>query len=384
VVVETFTSSEIESGDIQNSPVYQVRQARGTTCSDSDPIPAGSSIYSLLNESAVSLAADGHVEVSSPGVSSIDLTASQLSVDGGGQFYDGQLPVVYGNGTSSSLAFIRGLLASPSPCPPDGPQPGADSNAGAQGDYFGVSEIDLTVYGGPSLEVTISPSPTTTAPGSDLTFTASVVGDPGASDIYHWVFGDGGTATTTVDHVTYPYDVKGTYVAQVTVDDSKGSTGISAPDTVTVGDQKPTGGPGPKGSGGSPAPGPSTGPTVGHGHRGGAPATGSRAGVDTTGSHASGGGGAGSHEETAHHRPSRSHAGQPARAPGIEVTGQLLAAPHRFVAVPDSTNEPSLIGSSPAAAAASGAGPWALSCGIAVAALLVAAGAARELRGRRR
>jgi PKD domain len=380
-VVDTFTTSQIEAGDIQNDPVYQVRQPHGTTCSDSDPIAAGSSIYSLLNQAAVSLAAGGHVEVSSPGVASMDLTARQLSVDGGGQFYEGQIPVVYGNGASSSLAFIRGLLADPAPCPPTGPKPGADSNAGAQGDYFGVSEIDLTVYGGPTVDVALTPSPTTTATGRDVAFTANVAGGDGATYTYHWVFGDGGAATTTVDHVAYPYDIQGTYVAQVSVDGSDGSTGVSPPDTVTVGGKQTTGGSTPKGSGTAPSPGPSTGPTKGSGHRGGAPAAGGNAGVDTTASHNAGTGS--THLQMPHPRR-RSRPGRVSAAVGTEVTGQLLGTPRHLVAVSESDSTPLLIGSAPAAAAPSGESPLALSCGIAVAALLVAAGAARELRSRRR
>jgi hypothetical protein len=367
-VVDTFTPSQIEAGDIHNDPVYQVRQQHGTTCSDSDPIPAGSSIYSLLNQSTVSLTADGHVEVSSPGDASIDLTASEVSADGGGQFYDGQIPVVYGNGASSSLAFIRGLLANPAPCPPSGPQPGADSNAGTQGDFFGVSEIDVTVYGGPTLDVSLSPSPVNTATGKAVSFTAAVAEGGNATYTYDWVFGDGGAATTSVDHVTYPYDVTGSYVAQVTVDGSDGSTGISAPDTVTVGSKPKRTGSTPHGGGTSPAPGPSTGPAKGSGQRGGAPATDSHSGVGTS--------------ATVHHADRRARRPEPRVAPGIEVTGQLLGSPSRLVAVAEPNTSPLVLGSAPAAAAGSGDSPLALSCGIAVAALLVAAGAARELRSR--
>jgi hypothetical protein len=372
-VIDTFTPSQIESGDIQNDPVYEVRQPHGSACTDSDPIAAGSSIYALLNQATVSLTTDGHVEVTSSGGASIDLTAAQVSADGGGQFYDGQIPVVYGNGDSSSLAFIRGLLASPAPCPPDGPVPGADSNAGAQGDFFGVSEIDLTVYGGPTLSVTMTPSPAATTPGKDVTFTANVVGGGKASYTYHWTFGDGGAATTSVDHVTYAYDVAGSYLAQVTVDGSDNSTGISAADQVTVGNHPPTSGSTPNGGGRSPAPGPTAGPAKGRGHRSGAPATGTQAGVDTTG---------------------RSSPSQQASTTAIRharhadlstnhltlVSGQLLGAPTHFVAVTEVKSSPLVVGSAPAAAAGSGAGPLALSCGIAIAALLVAGGAARELR----
>jgi hypothetical protein len=296
-----------------------------------------------------------------------------VSADGGGQFYDGQIPVVYGNGDSSSLAFIRGLLASPAPCPPAGPQPGADSNAGAQGDFFGVSEIDLTVYGGPTLDVTMTPSPATTATGSGVTFTAAVAGGSDASYTYHWTFGDGGATTTSVDHVTYPYDVPGSYVAHVTVDDSDGATGISEPDSVSVGDKPPTTGSTPTGSGSSPTPAPSTGPMKGRGHRAGAPATGTQAGVDTKG---------GKPQRASAPAPATGRARQTRRLLGdtTVVSGQLLGTPVRFIPAAQNERSPLVTGSAPAVAAGSGNSPLALSCGIAVAALLVAAGAARELR----
>jgi hypothetical protein len=376
-VVDTFTPSQIEAGDIQDNPVYEVRQPHGTSCTDSDPIAAGSSIYSLLNQATVSLVDGGHVEVSSPGGASIDLTAAQVSANGGGQFYEGQVPVVYGNGESSSLAFIRGLLASPAPCPPTGPQPGADSNAGAQGDFFGVSEIDLTVYGAATLDVTMTPSTTSAATGQAVTFTAGVVNGGTATYAYHWSFGDGGGTTTTVDHVSYPYDVSGSYLAQVTVDGSDGSTGISAPTTVTVGGKPTATGPTPNGGGSSPAPGPTTGPTKGDGHRGGAPATGTLAGVDTNA-------GKSQSKSTPTSAGSRARRASTPQVDTTAVTGRLLGRPSRFIAVTASKTSPLLAGSAPAASAGSKSSPLALSCGIAIAVLLVAAGAARELHSHRR
>jgi hypothetical protein len=373
-VVDMFTSAQIEAGDVQNSPVYEVRQRHGVTCTDSDPIAAGTSVYSLLSQATVSLTDVGHVEVTSPGVASIDLTAAQVSQDGGGQFYDGQIPVVYGNGSSSSLAFIRGLLASPAPCPPAGPAPSADSNAGAQGDFFGVPEIDLTVYGGPTLDVTMTPSSAATPTGQDVTFTATVAGGSNASYTYHWSFGDGGGTTSPVGHVSYSYDVAGSYVAQVTVDSSDGSTGISVPVTVTVGGKPTTTGTTPNGGGATPTPGPSAGPTKGAGHRTDASA-GAQAGVDTKsgGSHPTS-----TTAASPHRRTTEFH------AHATVVTGRLLGVPSRFVPTAAGQTSSLDLGSAPAAAAGSGDSPLALSCGIAVAALLIAAGAARELRTHRR
>jgi hypothetical protein len=371
-VVDTFTVAQVEAGDIQNGPVYEIRQPHAATCTDSDPIAAGSSIYSLLSQATVSLTNGGHVEVTSPGVASLDLTAAQVSANGGGQFYEGQIPVVYGDGASSSIAFIRGLLASPAPCPPIGPQPGADSNAGAQGDFFGVSEIDLTVYGGPTLDVTMTPSPATATTGKPVAFSADVAGGD-AADTYHWAFGDGAAITTSVDHVSYPYDAAGSYVAQVTVDASDGTTGISAPDTVTVGNRPTKTGTTPNGGGATPSPGPSSGPAKGSGHRTDAPSDATHAGVDSAG-HPS--------RRTSSATPASGRARRTGPTPGrtTAITGQLLGDPIRFVPAAESKTSPLLVGSAPAAAAGSGNNPLALSCGIAVAALLVAGGAARELR----
>jgi hypothetical protein len=370
--VDTFTVAQVEAGDIQNGPVYEIRQPRATACTDSDPIAAGSSISSLLSQSTVSLTNSGHVEVTSPGVASLDLTAAEVSANGGGQFYDGQIPVVYGDGASSSIAFIRGLLASPAPCPPTGPQAGADSNAGAQGDFFGVSEIDLTVYGGPTLGVTMTPSPATATTGKPVTFTADVAGGD-AAYIYHWTFGDGAAVTTFVDHVSYPYDAAGSYVAQVTVDGSDGTTGISAPDTVSVGSRPTKTGTTPNGGGATPSPGPSSGPAKGSGHRTDAPSSATHTGVDSAG-------------HPSRRTPSATPAAGRARRTGptagrtTAITGELLGDPLRFIPAAETKSWPLVVGSAPAAAAGSGNSPLALSCGIAVAALLVATGAARELR----
>jgi hypothetical protein len=279
-VLATYSEAQIEAGDVQdgNQVGYAIRQQNGAICQQSDPIPAGSSLHYLLAQTpGVSLAKQGHVAVTASGVPDINFTTDEVSADGDSDFYDGQIPVVYGNGSSPDLGFIRGLRSNPSPCPPIGPQPGADVNAGVAGDFFDRQEIDVTIYSGPALSVSISPESPTTQVGHDLQLSASVGPQGEASYRYHWDFGDGSALTTRTDRVQHAWSESGSYEVQVTVDGSDGSHGQSGDDRVTVG-APPSGSPtptppgdGPSDGAGSPSPGPTNGPTSGKGHRVGAP-----------------------------------------------------------------------------------------------------------------
>ncbi len=81
-------------------------------------------------------------------------------------------------------------------------------------------------------------SPTAPLPGQAVHFDASSSTASGGATItgYAWNFGDGTTATSSDPTVSHTYSVEGTYRVTVTITDSNGRTGRSAPQDVTVGE----------------------------------------------------------------------------------------------------------------------------------------------------
>ncbi|HXQ94816.1 MAG TPA: PKD domain-containing protein [Thermoplasmata archaeon] len=104
-----------------------------------------------------------------------------------------------------------------------------DSN----GVWVRSSPVALVVA--PALSGNISPSPSSPAPGQEVTFTADVSGGTGPIS-YSWAFGDG--ATDSGATVSYTFGSAGTYNVKLWVNDSVGgSTRITL--NLTVGE--PTG-----------------------------------------------------------------------------------------------------------------------------------------------
>ncbi len=94
----------------------------------------------------------------------------------------------------------------------------------------------VTVSSGapPALSVSLSlPMANGTAPFT-TSLDASVSGGTPPYTLYAWTFGDGSATTTTTATVSHTYTSAGTFDAKVSVTDSAGATGSSAPVVVTV------------------------------------------------------------------------------------------------------------------------------------------------------
>lgn len=385
-LVQTFSPAQIESGDVQSGEQdgYAIRERGGSTCSQSDPIPAGSSVYDLLRRAGLSVGSQGHVAVSASGVPDINFSNQDMGADGGGDFYQTQIPVIYGDSSNPSLGFIRGLRADPDPCPTDGqPATGADYNAGTAGDFFDRQEIDVTVYSGPAVTVGIGPSDPQTAPARPVHVTASVEGSGSTSYRYHWDFGDGQSATTSTASATHRFTTAGSYEMSVSVDGSDGSHGQSPLDRVTVASSSPgptptptttVSSPSPGGTG--PRPGPTTGPVHNAGRRAGANPRRSLPGLAVHGS-------AGVRVRAPAGpflAPGKGRRGQAPRvAAGRIVTGMLLGDAQELTASADPIRP--VAGSAPSAVAGmSPADRLGAAAGATAALVLIGSGAWRERR----
>ena len=99
----------------------------------------------------------------------------------------------------------------------------------------GTSTIVISVTAQAGISVTLTATPNPVSVGNALqsgivAFSAATggFGSGGAAvQAYYWDFGDGGTATTTGNAVTYRYSTPGTYTAKVTVRSTTGGEGVA-------------------------------------------------------------------------------------------------------------------------------------------------------------
>jgi hypothetical protein len=395
VEVSAIPESVIAQGGVSDPNGYQVRgNGPRDPCLRSDPITEGTALWQVLQDAGVTPGPSGHVTVQRPdGRGEITLSAADASLNGGGSYLDGEVPLFWGDGGDQQLNFARPLLADPPPCPATGsPAPGADSNAADI--FFTNRDVVVEVYSGPSLSVRVHSAVQTTPPRRGVTFRAVTAGGSPAGASYTWQFGNGVTRRTGVDSVTYAYPAVDTGVWSVTVQVSTpdGAEGESRPVTMTV--TSPTR-PKPDRHPGSTSPGrgdpasdtashASTGSDHHSGHLPGAAPGPTRSGVDTTGPTASAMT-TGSSASSVRVVTARRAGGRPTSTTGTVISGQLLGDPRDLASARTTANLQR--GSAPAVRASAGSAPTskaALVLELAAVIALVAAGAARELRDRRR
>jgi PKD repeat protein len=134
---------------------------------------------------------------------------------------------------SGSTRFLRPLLA------------GDASDINAPDNIATVSGEALVVgvHDGDVLAVQATASPTSTAVGAPIQFTATASGGlPGEGFNFEWSFGDGSTAVG--ETVSHTFAGSGTYEVRVTAAGTAGSGGESGPLDVVVGDPPTTAQPG--------------------------------------------------------------------------------------------------------------------------------------------
>jgi hypothetical protein len=395
VLISAIPESVIAQGGVSDPNGYQVRADNARAlCTQSEPITDGTALWQVLQDAGVTLGATGHVTVQRPsGEGEVTLTAIEAAENGGGAFLDGEMPLFWGDGPDQQLNFARPLLAAPPPCPTAGSPPaGADSNAADI--FFTNRDVTVDVYSGPILSVRVHPSVRSTPPRREVTFHATVVGGTPSGARYRWDFGNGVTRRTGANSVTYGYPPADTGVWSVTVQviAPDGSEGDSRPVTMTVTSPSPPKPGGKHGDSASRGAHPaadttshaSTGSDNRSGHAPGAAPGPIRPGLDTTG--ATGGVSAGGSGMSRVRTVAARHASmRVVRPTGTVISGQLLGDAQSLVSMPTTPNLRR--GSAPAVRASAGArstSRTALGFEIIAVIVLVAAGALRELRDRRR
>ncbi len=189
--------------------------------------------------------------------------------------FEGGKPAIF-SFEEGSTRFVRPLLANK---PED--VNAEDNIATPSGEA-----LTIGVHTGHVVEVTVTPSTTSTTAGSAVWFTASVVG--GGAFNFTWTFGDGSSAEGA--EVSHSFSGSGTYLVRATATGTGGdeSGGESGPVSVVVGDPPSTETPGASTTPQAPKAKPTGSPGKGREGRGGkgtkpAPGGGSKEGSQISG-----------------------------------------------------------------------------------------------------